>query len=420
VNTSDRVLICGGGIGGLSLALSLHAAGFSDVEVFEASSEVRELGVGINLLPHAVRELTELGLADAVATAGLETGELALYNKHGQRIWAEPRGLAAGYRWPQYSIHRGRLLGLLHGAFLDRLGAERYHLGHRVVRVDDTGLGVVVRLQDGTSAEGAVAVGVDGIHSAVRAQLYPDEGPVLWNGQTLWRGTVWAPPFLTGRSMVVVGHFGKRVVAYPISEPRADGLVLTNVVFEAQTAAGRPMPRQDWDHTADPDDARTRFETFRFDWLDLAALIDAAPVWWQYPMADRDPLPRWSFGRVTLMGDAAHPMYPVGSNGASQAIIDARTLARSLALEPTPEAGFAAYEDVRRPATAAIVLSNRKVQSELCMELAEERAPDGFDDVNDVFAPGELESIATEFKRLAGFDPAILNERPSLSVEPQS
>ena len=164
---------------------------------------------------------------------------------------------------------------------------------------------------------------------------------MLWNGQTLWRGTVWAPPFLTGRSMVVVGHFGKRV-AYPLSEPRADGLVLTNVVFEAQTAAGRPMPRQDWDHTADPDDARTRFETFRFDWLDLAALIGAAPVWWQYPMADRDPLPQWSFGRVTLMGDAAHPMYPVGSNGASQAIIDARTLARSLALEPTPEAAFAA------------------------------------------------------------------------------
>jgi 2-polyprenyl-6-methoxyphenol hydroxylase-like FAD-dependent oxidoreductase len=263
-----------------------------------------------------------------------------------------------------------------------------------------------------------VAVAADGIHSAIRAQLYPDEGPVLWNGQTLWRGTVWASPYLTGRSMVVVGHFGKRVVAYPISEPSEDGLVLTNVVFEAQTAPGRPMPRQDWDHTADPEDARTRFETFRFDWLDLAALIDAAPVWWQYPMADRDPLPRWSFGRVTLMGDAAHPMYPVGSNGASQAIIDARTLARSLALQPTPEAAFAEYEGIRRPATAAIVLSNRKVQSEFCMELAEERAPDGFDDVNDVFAPGELEAIAADFKRLAGFDPAILNERPSLSVQP--
>ena len=199
------------------------------------------------------------------------------------------------------------MLGLLHAAFLDRLGAERYHLAHRVVRVDDAGPGVVVRLRDGTSTDGAIAVGVDGIHLP-SAQLYPDEGPVLWNGQTLWRGTVWAPPFLTGRSMVVVGHFGKR--ASPIrSASRADGLVLTNVVFEAQTA-GRPMPRQDWDHTADPDDARTRFETFRFDWLDLAALIDA-PVWWQYPMADRDPLPQWSFGRVTLMGDAAHPMYPV-------------------------------------------------------------------------------------------------------------
>ena len=186
---------------------------------------------------------------------------------------------------------------------------------------------------------GDVVVGADGIHSAIRAQCYPDEGAVLWNGQTLWRSTAWAPPFLTGRSMVVLGYFGYRVVTYPISEPRADGLVLTNIVLEAQTAAGRPMPRHAWDHTADPDEPRARFGQLRFDWLDVAEIIDAVPIWWQYPMADRDPLPQWSFGRLTLLGDAAHPMYPVGSNGASQAILDARTLARSLTLQPTPRSG---------------------------------------------------------------------------------
>jgi len=420
VEPDGRVLICGGGIGGLSLALSLHAAGWTDLEVFEAAPRIEELGVGINLLPHAVRELTELGLADELAAAGLATAELVLCNKHGQHIWREPRGLAAGYRWPQYSIHRGRLLGLLHRAFLERLGKDRLHTGHRVVRAEDQTDAIGLHFTDRPPVRGDVVVGADGIHSAIRAQCYPDEGAVLWNGQTLWRSTAWAPPFLTGRSMVVLGYFGYRVVTYPISEPRADGLVLTNIVLEAQTAVGRPMPRHAWDHTADPDEPRARFGQLHFDWLDVAEIIDAVPIWWQYPMADRDPLPQWSFGRLTLLGDAAHPMYPVGSNGASQAILDARTLARSLTLQPNLEAAFADYEGVRRTATSAIVRSNRAVLSERCMVLAEERAPDGFVDVSDVFAPGELEELSAEFRRIAGFDPTVLNERPSLSVAPRS
>ena len=410
-----RVLIAGGGIGGLSLALSLHTAGIDDLEVLEAG-QIEELGVGVNVLPHAVRELSELGLAGDLAAEGLATSEFVMFNKHGQRIWGEPRGLAAGYLWPQYSIHRGRLLGVLHRAFTERLGTGRLHPGHRVVSVGQRGGTVFAEIAGGGRAEGDVLVGADGVHSAIRAHLHPAEGPPLWNGITMWRAVAPGVPCLTGSSMVMIGYFGKRAVVYPITGPGRDGRALINIVLEATTAAGRPMPRQDWNHVADPAEVRALFSGMHFGWIDVGTLIDAAPRWWQYPMVDRDPLPRWGSGRITLLGDAAHPMYPAGANGASQAILDARVLARALALAPTPEVGLRDYEAERRPATAAVVLANREAGPEKCMELAETRAPGGFGRVEEVFAPGELQELANRYKRIAGFDPALLNGRPSLSV----
>jgi 2-polyprenyl-6-methoxyphenol hydroxylase-like FAD-dependent oxidoreductase len=216
--------------------------------------------------------------------------------------------------------------------------------------------------------------------------------------------------------MVMIGRFGMRAVVYPITRPGRDGRALINIVLEATTGDGRPMPRQDWDHAGDPAGIRALFSGMRFGWIDIGALIDAAPRWWQYPMVDRDPLPAWRSGRITLLGDAAHPMYPSGANGASQAILDARVLARALALAPTPEAALGEYEAQRRPATAAVVLANREAGPEKCMELAEARAPGGFNRVEDVFAPGELQELAARYKRIAGFDPAVLNSRPSLDV----
>lgn len=411
-----KVVVAGGGIGGLTLALSLHAAGIGDVEVLEAADATVELGVGINIQPHAVRELTELGLADELDRAGLATDELIMFNKHGQRIWAEPRGLAAGYRWPQYSIRRGRLLGVLHRAFLDRLGSDRLRTARRVVGFTQRSNTVHVALADGTSTEGEVLVGADGIHSAVRAQLHHSEGPPLWNGITMWRAVATAESFLSGATMVIIGHFRKRAVVYPITAPDARGRQLINMVLESQTTAGRPMPRQDWQHAVDRDEARSLFGSMRFGWIDIGDLIDAADRWWQYPMVDRDPLPRWSFGGVTLLGDAAHPMFPVGSNGASQAIVDARALARALALGYTAETALEAYEHDRRDVTSAVVLANRQVGGEVCMELAEQRAPDGFRRIEDVFAPGELAELSARYKRTAGFDPTALNHRASLSV----
>lgn len=355
--TGVRILVAGGGIGGLAFALSLHAAGLTDIEVLEAAPAVEELGVGINVLPHAVRELTELGLAGELAGAGLATGEFAMFNKHGQRIWTEPRGLAAGYQWPQYSIHRGRLLGVLYRAFLQRLGPARLHTGARLVKYSADGRGVTATTHSGQELLGDVLVGADGVHSVVRAQMYPNEGAPLWNGITMWRAVTCAPPFLTGSTMVIAGYFGLRAVIYPISTLDPDGNAMINLVLEATTEAGRPMPRQDWAHRVDQDEVRRRFGFMRFDWLDVCALLDRVGQWFQYPMVDRDPLPSWSDGPVTLLGDAAHPMYPVGSNGASQAILDARTLARTLALQPSVDAALAAYEGERRPATAAVVLA---------------------------------------------------------------
>ena len=418
-----KIAIVGGGIGGMALALALHDAGLDDVEVFESAPAVKELGVGINVMPHAVRELAELGLLDDLTAVGVPTTEFVLYSKHGQRIWGEPRGLAAGYRWPQLAIHRGELLGVLHRAVLERLGPARVHTGHHLARFgqqDGKVWGEFIDRQRGAAAgrvEADLLVGCDGVHSVVRQALYPNEGPPNWNGITMWRGVIEGKPYLTGRSMLMAGYSGRQLVVYPISKRLEDqGRALINWVAEFKTADGRPMPMQDWVHTARHADALAPFATFGFAFLDVPALIRGAAAIYQYPMVDRDPLPTWDFGRVTLLGDAAHPMYPVGGNGASQAILDARYLARELALQPSVEAAVTAYDVQRRPATAAIVLANRGVGPERCMEVVEERAPDGFENLDDVISREELEEIARAYKRTAGFAPEILNARPSLSV----
>ncbi len=419
-----KIAIVGGGIGGMTLALSLHDAGMTDVEVYESTAAVQELGVGINVLPHAVRELTELGLLDELSSVGIPTAELVFYSKHGQRIWAEARGTAAGYNWPQFSIHRGELLSVLHRAVLDRLGPTRIHAGHHLVRFGQEAGGPVWgecidRSTDRPLGrfEADLLIACDGVHSVIRKRLYPDEGPPKWNGITMWRGVTVGPPFLAGRTMMMAGHFRRRVVIYPISKQHEDqGQALINWVAEFKVAKDQPMPRQDWGHTARLEEVLAPFASYTFDFLDVPALIRGAEVIYQYPMVDRDPLPTWNFGRVTLLGDAAHPMYPVGSNGASQAIIDARILARELAQQPSIEAAVAAYDAERRPATAAVVLANRKVGPEQCMEIVEERAPDGYTNLDEVIKPQELEEISSAYKRTAGFDPETLNNRPSLSV----
>lgn len=418
-----KIAIIGGGIGGMTLALSLFDAGIADVDIYESVPAIKELGVGINVLPHAVRELSELGLLDELYGIGIPTAELVYYSKHGQRIWGEPRGLAAGYNWPQFSVHRGELLSVLHQAVLKHLGHSRLHTGHHLARFgqeDGRVWGEFIDRKSGATvgrAEADLLVACDGVHSVVRQTLHPGEGSPKWNGITMWRGITRGKPFLSGRTMIMVGYFGRRVVIYPISKKYEDrGEALVNWVAEMKNAPEQPMPRQDWEFTAPVEAALQPFLSFKFDFLDIPELIRGAEAIYQYPMVDRDALPTWNHGRVTLLGDAAHPMYPVGSNGASQAILDARVLARELALRPNIESALDAYDSQRRQATGAVVEANRKVGPEQCMELVEQRAPDGFTNLDDVVSLTEIEEISLKYKKTAGFDPQTLNSRSSLSV----
>lgn len=409
-----HVLIIGGGIGGLAAALSLRAAGIA-CTVFESAAEVRPLGVGINLQPHSVRELIELGLGERLAATGVATQEFVYANRFGQEIWAEPRGLAAGYRWPQYSIHRGRLQVLLWEAARERLGADRLLSGHRLAGFEQDGGGVTARFAHGATARGDILVAADGIHSAVRAHYHPAEGPPKWNGALLWRATSRARPFRTGASMVQAGHRDTKFVCYPISPVGADGLQEINWIAEQRYPTDTPWDREDWNRPGRIETFLPIFRDWDFGWLDVPGLIRVTEAVYEFPMVDRDPLPAWTHGLVTLLGDAAHPMYPIGSNGASQAILDARWLALQLATQPSAAAGLAAYEAARRPATAAVVEANRGDGPDKVMDIVHARAPDGFARLEDVASRAELEATVMGYKRLAGMDPATLNARASWS-----
>lgn len=409
-----RAIIIGAGIGGLTTALSLHAAGI-EVEVYEAADELRAVGVGINLLPHAVRELSELGLADNLATSGVATEALVYANRHGQEIWREPRGRSAGYNWPQYSIHRGTLLSLLQTALRDRLGDGAIRTGHRALSTDAGS----VTFADDRTASGDVIIAADGIHSALRAQHYPQEGPPIWNRRVLWRGITAGPAWLGGRTMVMVGHGDQKFVCYPIDPAAAPGRSLINWIAELRFPEQAEWRREDWNRPGQTADFLPRFESWDFGWLDVPAIIANASQIFEYPMVDRDPVEQWTFDTMTLLGDAAHPMYPIGSNGASQAILDARVLAFQLATRPGVAAALAAYEAERRPATGRLVLANRGEGPERVLNLAEARAPDGFAQVTDVVSQAELQAVADGYKQIAGFDREALNARASLSPSPR-
>lgn len=417
------VLIAGGGIGGLTLALSLHQIGVK-CRVFESVQEIKPLGVGINVLPHACRELIELGLHDELDRTGVRTSELAYYSKHGKQIWSEPRGLDAGYKWPQFSIHRGELQSILLSAAVERIGKENVLTGHHVSRWEETAKGVRVYFTDRDgketgSEEGALLVACDGIHSTIRAKLYPEEGAPLWARRILWRGVTKAKPFLSGRSMIMAGYQQVKFVAYPISRQDSErGEPLVNWIAEREFAEDYEWRREDYNRSARLEEFAPWFEHWNFGWLDVPGLIRNAEYCYEYPLVDRDPLERWTFGRVTLMGDAAHPMYPIGSNGSSQAILDARVLAREIQDKGETNAALLAYEAERRPATTQLVMLNRGNGPEQVMQMVEERAPNGFNVVTEVLSREELEGIANNYKRVAGFQVEALNAKPAI-VQPR-
>jgi 2-polyprenyl-6-methoxyphenol hydroxylase-like FAD-dependent oxidoreductase len=404
-----KIVIAGAGIGGLVAAMCLRRAGF-DVTVFDAVSELRPLGVGINIQAGAVRILSGLGLEHALAATGIETRELRYANKHGQTIWADPRGRHAGLPWPQFSIHRGELQMILFNAARDMLGAERIRFGRRIAGFEQHGDKVTARFvdRDGRpveSVEADLLIGADGIHSAVRAQFFPHEGPPKWQGILMWRGVTVGKPFLGGATMVQAGHHTQKFVCYPISKAHAErGDALINWICDLYMGEGASPPREDWNKPGKLADFLPKYRDWKFGWLDVPGVIAAAHTILEFPMVDRDPLPRWSHGRVTLLGDAAHPMYPIGSNGASQAIIDGEAITQELSVGDDPKKALERYEECRLPPMARIVESNRRKGIDVMLDIVEKRAPQGFKKLDDVLPPAELDRIVADYKKLVAQD----------------
>ncbi|WP_067142541.1 flavin-dependent oxidoreductase [Microtetraspora malaysiensis] len=407
---STEILIVGAGIAGLVLALELHDAGIG-CRVYEAVPEVGAVGVGINLLPHATRVLHRLGLGEQLGQVAVVTRESVFFNRFGQLIYREPAGRHAGYDHPQYSIHRGDLQALLLAAVRERLGHDAVVLGHRCVRAEQDEHGVTAHFtgpggDDLPSVRARALVACDGIHSALRKQLHPDEGEPRYSGINMWRGVTKGRPFLSGASMVRAGWIDRgKLVAYPIRN-LPDGDQLLNWVVEIQTP--RHLQR-DWNRRGHLEDFIGAFEDWHFDWLDVPAMMRGSQTVLEYPMVDQDPLDHWSVGRITLLGDAAHPMVPRGSNGAGQAILDARALRNHLSTAPDPMSALRAYEAERLPATAQVVLANRSMPPDVIIHEVWQRTGDRpFDSIDDVIKVEELAEISQRYKEIAGFSAEAL------------
>jgi 2-polyprenyl-6-methoxyphenol hydroxylase-like FAD-dependent oxidoreductase len=401
----DEVIVIGAGIGGLTLGIALHQAGIP-CRIFESAAEPR--AVGINLLPHATRELAALGLEDALERVAISTADTAYFNRFGQLIYREPLGRAAGYAHAQFSIHRGDLQKLLRDAFIKQAGSDRLVANSRCVDVAQDEHGVTVTFSDGAggsdrhTVRGGLAIACDGINSAVRKQFYPNQAEPRYSGINMWRGVTRWKPILSGASMIRAGWLSQgKLIIYPTRAADADGLQLISWVVEIETPTYR---KRDWDSKGAMVDFLGAFLAWHFDWLDVPEFLRAADSVLEFPMVDYDPLPRWSFGRVTLLGDAAHPMVPRGSNGTGQAILDARVLTAALRQTPDPVAALAAYEAQRRDTTERGVLANRTNPPDAILREVFRRTHDlPFTDIDAVISRAELKALSDSYKQFAGF-----------------
>jgi 2-polyprenyl-6-methoxyphenol hydroxylase-like FAD-dependent oxidoreductase len=414
----DIVVIAGGGIGGLATALTLHQIGVPCI-VFEAVREMRPLGVGINLQPNAVRELYDLGITERdLDRVGLPAKEWALVGLNGNDIYSESRGLLAGYNWPQYAVHRGYFHMLLHEKVVERVGPKAVRLGSRVIgyrKHADSTVSALVEEADGSTSEvsGTLLIGADGIHSAVRAQMHPAQPPIHWGGAVMWRGTTWAKPIRTGSSFVGLGTHRQRMVFYPISHPDPQtGLAIINWIAEVTMDNAEGWKQRGWFRQVSVDDFLHHFANWTWDWLDVPALIRQANTVFENPMIDRDPVSTWQDGPVALLGDAAHAMYPTGSNGGSQAIVDARVLGAAIVEHGVTQEALAAYDNKLCGPISQLILRNRGAGPFGLLNTVDERCGGTFDNIDDVIPPEERAEFMAGYKAAAGFAIEKLNAAP--------
>ncbi|MFN3554136.1 MAG: flavin-dependent oxidoreductase [Novosphingobium meiothermophilum] len=413
----EQVLIAGGGIAGLALALTLHEIGVA-ATVFESVRELKPLGVGINLQPNAVRELEDLGIGEAEMDAvGIPAREWALVGLNGREIYAEPRGKLAGYNWHQYAVHRGAFHMLLYRNVIERMGPQAVRLGEKITgyRKDGSG-GVTALVEDAQGARhevpGTLLFGADGIHSAVRAQMHPDQPPIHWGGTIMWRGTARGVPIRTGSSFVGLGTSRHRVVLYPISHPDADGLADINWIAEQTYDTDHDWTKSGWFRPVELAEFAHEFDGFVYDWLDLPTLLAKSEVAYENPMIDRDPLPTWVDGPVCLIGDAAHPMYPTGSNGASQAIMDARQMGRIMLEQGVTPAALAAFDAAFCEPIGQVAMRNRGAGPFGLLNMVDERCGGQFDNIDDVIPAHERSAFMLAYQQAAGFAKDRLNAAP--------
>ena len=407
------VLIAGGGIGGLTLALSCQQLNIPFI-IFEKTKTLEPLGVGINLQPNAVRELSDLNLKQDLYKIGVETQEFGLFSKKGLKIWTEPRGLAAGYNEPQFSVHRGQLQKLLYNKLIERADRFSIKTGYSVNSFENLSSGVKLncfnkRSEKEETFSGSILVGCDGINSQVRKQMYPNEQPPIWNGAVLWRGITSEAPFRTKASMVMIGHDTQRFVSYPISDPDSNGRSIINWIAELKFDPSNPWPKGDWSKKVNKSKFIDQFKDWSFEWINPHQLISDAGDVFEYPMVDREPLEKWTFDNTTILGDAAHPTYPVGSSGASQAIIDSRKLVYQFKNKGLNNSALLSYENEMRPLTNKITLTNRQAGPDALLQVVEDRCDGEFMEIEDVITKKELKQHADKYKMVAGINIERLN-----------
>jgi 2-polyprenyl-6-methoxyphenol hydroxylase-like FAD-dependent oxidoreductase len=418
-NADRHVIIAGGGIGGLAAALTLHQIGVP-CTVYESVPEMKPLGVGINLQPNAVRELNDLGISnEELGAVGIPAREWALVGLSGNDIYSEPRGKLAGYNWPQYAVHRGKFQMLLYSKLVERAGAGVVRLGARVTGYRKTGQGVVAHVEtaDGSVSDvaGALLIGADGIHSAVRAQMHPSQPPIHWGGAVMWRGVTWAKPIRTGSSFVGLGTHRHRMVIYPISNPDpVSGLAMINWIAEVTMDNAEGWSQRGWFRQVGLEDFMHHFADWTWDWIDVPSLLRNAEAAFENPMIDRDPIPTWQDGPVILLGDAAHAMYPTGSNGASQAIVDTRVLGAAMIEHGVTQEALAAYDAKLCGPISQLILRNRGAGPFGLLNMVDERCGGNFDNIDDVIPPKERADFMAGYKAAAGFAIESLNNAPPL------